>query len=128
MHTILRVVRYGMSSAAMFAADLLMVYVLTEYVHFYYVSSVVIGFSTTAALLFFLNRSLVFRTAVPYSKGLYAALVALTTLVLVTGITFGLVQVFGLYYIVARIAASFFGFAWSYTLDSVFTFDIAPFG
>ncbi|MDO8514484.1 MAG: GtrA family protein [bacterium] len=121
-----RMFRYAVASITFFVLDLLVVFVLTGFFHAYYVASVVIGFTTTTVALFFANRTWTFGKNVHPLRAIYAVLVAVTTLGIVTGLTYLGVEYFGLYYIVARVVAAWFGLAWSYLGDSLFTFEVRP--
>ena len=84
-NVLVRMMSYGAASIIFFLLDLIFVYVLTEFFAVHYVTSVVIGFTTTTAGLFFANRAWTFDAHVHPVRGItYATCVALVALAIIT--------------------------------------------
>ncbi|MBV9159840.1 MAG: GtrA family protein [Candidatus Kaiserbacteria bacterium] len=122
----LRFVRYNVVNVITFALDLAIIFILTQFLHVFYLISVVIGFICEVVTMFLINRKWTFGKDVALTRMGYTALVASVSLIIITTITYVGVHFFDLYYLLARLFAGAFAALWSYFGDSHFTFNVPP--
>jgi len=123
---VLRFIKYNLVNFITFILDLLVIFVLTEFFHTYYLLAVVAGFACEVVAMFFINRSWTFHRDIHVARLTFAALVGASTFVFITVLTYTAVEIFGLYYLLARVLVGILAAVWSYVGDSYFTYQVPP--
>lgn len=128
-HPLTRFVGYNLMNIITFCIDIAIVWFLTEIFHFHYLVSIIIGFATITILNYTIGRTIIFKgTRQNLFKGYAIAFsVAISTLIVILGFTWLLVNWVKLHYLVARIIAAIIAGIWNFFLDSKLTFKIKIF-
>lgn len=121
-----RFARYVGVGFLMFLADIVLVYALI-FMGMEYLLATVIGFILAMTGAFFLNRAWTYGTHTSAWRVVYALAIALVSLVIVAWCTYWGVEYLALHYMLARSAAGILATLWSYTADSLVTFEVKPF-
>ncbi|MBP6924211.1 MAG: GtrA family protein [Candidatus Pacebacteria bacterium] len=124
---LIRFIHYSFIGAGTFAFDLLLLYIFTDVLSINYLVSVGIAFLIAVSLNYQLSRRFVFKgttrkQAVGY---LYFIIIALLGLLFVTGSMYVLVEMFGLFYLLARIIIAGLTGVWNYLINLFFNFKVA---
>jgi putative flippase GtrA len=123
----MRFVRYSGVGVGTFLIDLVLLFLLTDFLHVQYVVATGIAFAIAVSINYVISRATVFRgTARTHARG-YAnfILFALLGMTISMGGMYVFVSVFGLYYIYARIAIAGFVGVWNYLMNLYVNFAVA---
>jgi len=122
-----RFLRYTISGVGTFGVDLLLVWLLTEFVGLYYLSSVAIAFLVAVSVNYLISRDWVFRgTRRDFKSGyIFFVFITMSGLALTAGLMALSVEVLGLYYLVARVVVSALVGIYNYMVNLYFNFRVA---
>lgn len=122
-----RFLKYTMVGGSTFLFDLLLIYLMTEYLGVPYWASTALGFLIAVSLNYFVSRRFVFKGTQRKIHHGYLYFIALAGggALLVTAAVAGLVATFALHYLVARVlVACVMGMA-NYLFNLHFNFKVA---
>lgn len=122
--------RFGLYSAigaGTFLFDLILLYFFTDILLINYLWSVGIAFLIAVSINYQLSRRYVFKgTNRPHREGyVYFIIIAVSGLLLVTGMMYVLVEWVGVYYLVARVVIAIITGIWNYLMNLFFNFKVA---
>ena len=123
---LMQFILYDLVSITTFVIDLLIVWLLTQFVGFHYLISVTIGLTVCVLLLYTAGRKFVYvGTKQGVEKGYFVCLtIAFLSLLAILGLMLLFVEVFGINYILARIIVGMIVGTADYIADTHFTFGM----
>ncbi len=121
---VIRFLKYSAVGVSTFAFDLVLLFVLTDFLHIQYIVSTGIAFILAVSVNYFLSRALVFKGTLRSVHAGYAIfiIIAASGLLIVTGSMFVLV---GLNYLVSRVLIAGIVGVWNYLLNLYVNFKVA---
>jgi putative flippase GtrA len=122
-----RFILYSFIGAGTFAFDLFLLFLFTDIMGMNYLVAVGIAFLIAVSINYILSRQFVFKgTTRGHSEGYsYFIIIAILGLVLVTGSMYVLVELLGVYYLVARVLIACLTGIWNYLMNLFFNFKVA---
>lgn len=122
-----RFLQYSAIGAGTFAFDLLLLFLFTDILGVYYLISVAVAFLLAVSLNYHLSRRFVFKGSKRSQVGgyVYFIAIALVGMVLVTGAMYVMVELLGIYYLLARVVVACVTGVWNYLLNLFFNFKVA---
>jgi len=116
--------RYSVTGISSFGLDLLILRVLTETFHVYYLVSAVIAFIIGVSVNYITSREYAFRGSSRGLAGGYARFlgIALAGVVIIVLSMSALVENFGVPYMIARVIVACFVGVWNFTMNAFWNF------
>ncbi len=124
---IVRFVKYSSVGVATFLFDLVLLYLLTDFLHVQYVISAGIAFTIAVSINYLLSRRFVFHGTLRSVHAGYAIflLIAGTGLVVVMGMMYVLVDIAGINYLISRVLIAGIVGVWNYLMNLYVNFRVA---
>jgi putative flippase GtrA len=117
--------RYSVVGGTGAVVDLGVLYILTEFFNFYYLLSTTLSFSISALLNFYFNRRWTFKsTGNPKRQLLIFSFVAVSGVLLNVAIMYILVELFNIYYMLAKVGSIAVVTIWNFLWNKYFTFGV----
>lgn len=123
---VLRFVRYSSVGVGTFLLDLVLLFVLTDWMHVHYIVATGIAFFFAVSLNYFISRKTVFRGSERSLKGGYFNFIIFALVGMSASMVgmYVLVSVLALYYIYARVAVAAFVGMWNYLMNLYVNFKV----
>jgi putative flippase GtrA len=125
--TIKRFIKYSSVGVSTFVFDLLLLYILTDFLDLHYITAAGAAFIVAISLNYFLSHKYVFKGSARTIQSGYINFlgIALIGLLLVMGGMYVMVSILGFNYIISRIGiAGLTGF-WNYLINLFLNFNVA---
>lgn len=122
----LRFARYSSVGVGTFLLDLMLLFVLTDWMHVHYIVATGIAFFFAVSLNYFISRKTVFRGSERSLKGGYFNFIIFALVGMGASMVgmYVLVSVLALYYIYARVAVAAFVGMWNYLMNLYVNFKV----
>jgi putative flippase GtrA len=110
-------VKYGITGSTTVLIDMVILYILTDFFGFWYMSSATISTTTAVVFNFLINRNWSFRSNGYMRRQMtkYLLLLGFNYLYSIFGLYF-LVEVFGIYYLIAKVIIAMTMVSWNFAL------------
>lgn len=121
-----RLIRYSIVGILSFSIDLLLLYLITDKIGFFYLGSATISFILATTFNYILNRKWGYRETKRSNTFAYSSffLVNLTGLIIVLSLLALFVEVFQFHYILSRIFAGLIAGLIDFLLNTIITFHV----
>lgn len=122
-----RFLQYSLIGLGTFLFDLLLLFILTEVFFLNYLHSAAVAFLIAVSINYVLSRCLVFKgtTRGPLSGYANFFIIAGLGLLFVTVSMYVLVELYGVYYVLARVVVAAVTGVWNYLMNLFFNFKVA---
>ena len=117
---------YGVLGLAAFCLSLVFAYALERYTGIHYLMAVSLGFFLATTINYWLDERLIFaKSHVPVGQSyIHWVFIEIGALAIIIGATYVGTEIFGLYFLLARILGSFISVALAYFLEARFAFRV----
>ena len=120
-----QMLRYAIVGGAGAVIDLALLFILTEFFNFYYLLSTTLAFIFSALLNFYFNRRWTFKSSGNAQRQLLIfSFVAISGVLINAGIMYVLVELFYVYYMLAKVASIAIVTIWNFMWNKYLTFRV----